>query len=160
MPRFNEFLERSVEDIKAKSVHTFEAKVTNHVFRYYGFKGYADKSEVEYCLNLFHEIYPSFPVRLEARNIKVSVERMFSAMTKTDVWKLFLSYLDENSLQYAAFIIPCYGQSLFCFHNCWHLNQMPGVTRLTRMAATSEKGIIFEPLDAFLESVRKAGWSP
>lgn len=105
-----------------------------------------------------HEQCPHLPIRFDSRKVNVNLGDMFSAMTKTEVWDLFMSALEETSCSTLALFLRVPGAGTFVIHNAWGLEQVPGFTRLVRVAKTADKGIIFEPLEAFLESIRLRGW--
>jgi len=108
----------------------------------------------------FHDEYPRFPIRLDSRKIRIDLDRMFSSMTKTEVWDEYMKLLEDTDFEYMALFTAVPGHSTFVMHNAWHLPQVPGYTRLTRIAKISDMGIIFEPLASFIESIRKAGLLP
>ena len=117
-----------------------------------------DDSEAEWYW--FQENYPTFPCRMDSRKLRVGLAPMFTAMTRTEVWNTFFDVLAESEKNHLAMFVPVQEISIFAIHNCWHFPAVAGFTRLIRQASSGEKGIIFEPLDSFVSSVKSFGWSP
>ena len=122
---------------------------------------YKDRErDPDFGFQWLHEQYPSFPIRLDSRKLKVDLDNMFRAMTRTEVWDEYMNALEETECEWLALFVAVPGHGTFVIHNCWHMPQVPGYTRLVRIAKTADKGIIFEPLNSFIESIRKAGLLP
>lgn len=114
----------------------------------------------ESAFSWFHEAYPRFPVYLEARDIKCNVNDMFARMTKTKVWEAFFALAEEIDKPSVGLLVMSKGNGLFVFHNDWRLGSEPGFSKIIRRAKTAERGVIFESLESFTESVKSTGWSP
>jgi hypothetical protein len=122
---------------------------------------YRDRQkDSDFGFQWFHDQYPHFPIRLDSKKLKIDLNDMFRAMTRTEVWDAYMNALEETENEQMALFVAVPGHGTFVIHNCWHLPQVPGYTRLVRIAKTADKGIIFEPLNSFIESIRKAGLLP
>lgn len=109
----------------------------------------------------FRDTYPRFPVRIEVRKLKkCNINDMFMRMSKTEQWDQYMALLEEQPDSHIGLIVQVTGLGLFIQHNAWHLDSAPGHTRLTRRAISSDKGIIFESVEAFAATINRSGWSP
>lgn len=157
---FLDEVRRTVDDRSAQSQHGHAVKCVKRVCAYFEIDIQGVKEDAEFSLNWFHQNFPTFPVRMEARKLSINVEKFFSAMTKTEAFMVLMDLIVENEDRPVALLVPAYGQGLFVLHNCWLLESVPGFTRLIRVANSKDKGVIFEPIEAFLESVKRSGWRP
>lgn len=161
MKEFFEALGALQEESEAESEFQFRYKVMSRLCKFFDLEE-PPREETECTWAWFQEQYPHFPLRLESRKVIVSVAQMFYAITRTEAWGEYWVVYEESGNKLLAVFVPVRAHGVFVLHNCWQLPAMPGHTRLTRVAASGsgERGIIFEPLGAFLESVKRSGWTP
>jgi len=107
----------------------------------------------------FHENFPKFPCKLEARKVRATIEDLFCRVTTTDAWKMFMRLLEEHGWGTVAMAFEVPGLGTMVMHNWWALPDPPGHTKLVRRAAKEAKGVCVEPLSSFVESIRQAGIS-
>lgn len=149
------------EEHKAQSHQQFATKAIKRVCQYFEITvNYSDIKDAEFGCGWFNENYPTFPVYLNARNVKVEVGQLFRAITKSPVWIELIAHLESIGDVRGGVIMPVNGQGLFIAHNWWGIPEVAGFTRLVRKASSSDMGIIVEPLESFLEGVKQYGWAP
>ena len=140
----------------AESEHAFSRRVLVVISGHLNFQVPRDDPEIG--MGWFHENYPSFPVKLETRNITIeSVDKVLKSMVKSKLWEAYKEVLQMYNFENCGAVVKFKSHGLWVVHNCWRLDMTPGVTRLVH-PAKSGGGTIFEPLPAFLTSVQKV-WS-
>jgi hypothetical protein len=157
---FLDDMNRHHEDSKAKSHQVFVAKVVKRVCTFFQLSPGTFADDPEFGFGWFHENYPGFPIIMGARNIKIDVDQMFKAMTRSPAWTALMEFMAETDSDRVGLVVPAYGQGLFVAHNWWQIPEVPGHTRLVRRATREKDGIIFEPLESFLQGVKQNGWAP
>ena len=146
---------------KAQSHQLFATKAIKRVCQFFEISvSHSESNSEEFGCGWFNENYPTFPVYLDARNVKVEVGGLFRAITKSPAWTELMSLLESVGGTRAGVIIPISGHGLFIAHNWWNIPEVPGFTRIVRKATQAEMGIMIEPLESFLEGVKLAGWQP
>lgn len=149
------------EEHKAQSHQLFATKAIKRVCAYFEIQvGFDEVRDTEFGCGWFNENYTTFPVYLDAKNVKVEVGGLFRAITKSPAWTELISLLESIGGVRGGVIIPVAGQGLFIAHNWWGIPEVPGFTRLVRKATATDQGIIVEPLESFLEGVKLSGWCP
>ena len=159
MKEFFEAFDDMQEEAAAESEQKFRHRGLCRICKFFNVAPPQD-NEDEATWEWFSENYPKFPIPLESRRVQANVSQMFSAMIKTEAWDTYWHVFEERRHHLLALFVPSKGHGVFVLHNCWHLPAVSGHTRLVRTAKTGDKGIIFESLEAFLESLRQGGLSP
>lgn len=155
---FFDTFQAHADDREANKQGSIARRAIIQICKYYNVDVDVPKEDIDF--SWFRENFPSFPVKLDSRAVELDVEKAFKALTKTKVWQALMDFIEESPDPYKGIVVTSNGLGTFVIHNAWHLPATAGYTRLTRQAATAEKGIIIEPLAAFLESVKQGGWSP
>lgn len=158
MGDFLDDMGRHDEERMAATEHNFSVRALKAIAVYY--KIALPRLDADEGLGWFHTNCPTFPVHIEARNIKVNLERLFVAMTREPVWVELMELVTDSHKDNVGIIVNAVGAGLYIAHTAWGLEHVAGYTRLMRQAKTREKGVVFEPLLAFLESVKRTGWTP
>ena len=140
-----------------ESEHAFARRVLVVISGHFDFK--IPKDDPEIGMGWFHENYPSFPVKLEARNVTIeSANEALKSLIKSDIWEAYKEVLHLHDFGTCGVVLRfSRTRNLWVIHNGWRLDMIPGVPRLVH-PSTDGGGSVFEPLDAFLKSVKKV-WS-
>jgi hypothetical protein len=153
-------LDAAREMQQAESEQQFSARVLKKFCEFFELGKPPHDAGLEWIRNE----YPSFRIRLEAKKVKVDVRALFVAATRTDVWAAYFDrFNDDNDVKTGLVSMAMFAPSshgIMVVHNCWSLPVTPGYTRLVRHAKKGDMGIIMEPLEAFLESVKTGGMGP
>jgi hypothetical protein len=78
-------------------------------------------------------------------------------MTATQLFDTYMKEMEDNGCTTMAMFFTLDGVGLSVIHNWWGLEHVPGYTRLVRRAASETRGIIIEPIDSFLKSLKAKG---
>lgn len=159
MGMLDEFNAR-LEEGKARAHQAYVAKTVKRVCNFFGVDPGPYANDPEFGWDWFYDQYPSFPVVLASRNIRVDVSRMFKAMTRTPAFDALIVHLEETKAVRGGLIIPAFEHGLFAFHNFWDIPEVKGYTRLMRRADRNNDGLIFEEIDSFLKGIKLHGWEP
>jgi hypothetical protein len=138
----------------------FSKKALLQFCKFFGIAYRGMENDMEFNFVWLHKEYPNIPIRIEAKKLKnVDIEKLFSALTKSELWSTYFSLMAELDREHIALVTQIVGEGLYVIHNSWSMPATPGFTRLVRIASDSEKGIIVEPYQSFLLSLRKV-WTP
>lgn len=160
MAEREEFL-RHMEGKKMESQQAFTEKALLRFCKLMQIDARTAKYSPEFGFGWLHKEYPSLPIKMDAAKIKpVDFEGLIKGMTRTEAWTTYFQLLDETSHTHMGLILQVGGLGLYVMHNVWGMRATPGHTRLLRVhAGTDEKGIIFESVEAFCESL-SLRWKP
>lgn len=144
----------------AEGEHSFAAKVLARLLKRFELDCPHRKDDPEYGFAWFRDAYAHFPVKMSARRLGLaSIDPLLTHFTKSAPWTMFKEVWTEFDFEPTAVAVQAYGQGLWVLHNAWNLPEQAGVTRLVRRAKSDGEGMVFEPYDAFLESVAQV-WTP
>jgi len=129
----------------------FERRVAKLTYRFYGLS-YPD----EPTLQLFRADHPNFPVVVEARRVKVQLDRLVRNFSKSRLLKEYASLYEEYEESKAALVVPC-AHMIWAGHELANLPMAAGNPCLQFQGRADDKIFRFEPYLAFLKNL---GWSP
>jgi len=141
----------------ARADHSFETKMLNRVCSELGIEVPADlKHDSTFGFEWLNE-GNHFPVRMCSRRIHAHPVDLFQRMTATKLFDTYIKELEDHGHPTMAMFFMLDGIGASVIHNWWGLEHVSGYTRLVRRAASEINGIIVEPIDSFLKSLKAKG---
>lgn len=151
---------RHQEEGVADSEHAFAIRSLKKICKEFQIEPPLLWSDPELGFGWFNSNYPNFPVRLESRRVIIDdINPMLVSLTRSSAWKVYKEILQMYDFESCGVIVSARHLSLWILHNAWYLEPVPGYTRLSCRARSKDEGLIFEPLPAFILSVKER-WAP
>ncbi len=164
MDKFMESMQQELDGRDANSEHLFAARAVETLLKLWGHYVHpAWKKDPEFGFAWFHQLYPSFPVYLEARRTVIDLNEVVRNMTKIPQFDALMSLMEESGREHCGIIVRAtMGKALaplWIIHAAWNLDHPPGKIRFVFRAKSKDRGVIVERLDSFVESVKLSGWT-
>jgi hypothetical protein len=107
-----------------------------------------------------------FPAHLGVARVKWDIHSVFNKAKSTKLFKMFEEFVGEDEPSTctpvpSALAVPApAGGTIWVVHNLWHMQGAPDCVHLRWPDEKAGRGLTMCRFNAFLEGVRRNGWSP
>lgn len=150
---------RHQEEAAADSEHALSVRALKKICDVFKIDPDLRYDDPDFGFGWFNTNYSTFPLKLESRRIQIDdINPMVKSLIKSPAWKVYVDILQMYEFEPCGVIVNYKGSGLWVMHNAWHLPPPLGHVRFSARARTAGEGLIFESLNAFLDSVKEV-WS-
>lgn len=151
--------QKNVVRLQAASDHNFSKRALCKFCEGFLIDVSTQKHDSEFGFGWFHDEYPHFPLRLEAKRTEIALDKAAKDMTKAWFWNVYIGLLEQTTYDHLAMFAPIVKGGLYVVHNHLSLAAAPGFSRIVH-TGHNETGVIVESVDAFVAALKKAGVTP